>query len=168
MVRKSNLETRSRLACMAQPASPQRRQYEWQICARIKASQIIPFRNVSIGDWRPEIAKCHDNVARWIKSNPGHTAIHGWIVNASYGEDRVGVTAHTVVRDEDGSLFDITPVADERVRPGMAFVLHPGDDTSFYELRTGTGISYSCPPDILDNISLTGRSQNPFNDIEHW
>jgi hypothetical protein len=117
-----------------------------------------------------KIAECHDNVDVWLKSNPKHVAVRGWVVNASYGADVVGLTAHSVVRDAAGTLFDITPVTDERIRPGMVFVPHLGDDASFHRLRSGTGISFICPPQILDNLqsSFSGEASNPFNEIEHW
>jgi hypothetical protein len=102
---------------MTQPSFQSRRQYEWDICARLKASQVVPFIEVSVGDWRPERSRCHDNVDIWIKSNPRHVAVRGWVVYASDGKDGVGLTAHTVVKDEDGNLFDITPIEDERARP---------------------------------------------------
>jgi hypothetical protein len=38
------------------------------------------------------------------------------------------LTAHSVVRGANGELFDITPLADERVRARMRFVPHLGDD----------------------------------------
>ena len=153
---------------MTQPSFQSRRQYEWDICVRLKASQVVPFKEVSVGDWRPERSRCHDNVDIWIKSNPRHVAVRGWVVYASDGKDSVGLTAHTVVKDENGNLFDITPIEDERARPGMIFVFHLGNDVSFHALRSDAGIFFTCPPDMLDNISLSGQGQNPFNDVDHW
>lgn len=80
----------------------------------------------------------------------------------------VGVTAHSVLRGSDGRLFDITPVSDERVRPGMLFVPHEGDETSFQMLRAGRGISFTCPPDLLDDIqpTLGDTGQDPYSDFD--
>jgi hypothetical protein len=36
-----------------------------------------------------------------------------------------------VVQDEEGLLFDITPLEDERQRPQMRFVTHVGDADAF-------------------------------------
>lgn len=145
-----------------------RREYESRICERLAAAQPVPFRGVSIDGRHPEIGRCHENVDRWIQANRQCTALRGWVVYASYGEGMLGVTAHSVVRDADGQLFDITPVSDERVRQGMLFVPHEGDDASFDTLRAGSGLSFTCPPGLLDNIqaSLLGDQGNPFKDLD--
>jgi len=145
-----------------------RRQYEQQVCDCLANAQAVPFRQVALGAWKPEIADCHANVDRWIEVNPECTAVRGWVVCASYGEGMVGVTAHSVVKGSDGHLYDITPVNDERMRPGMLFVPHSGDEASFIQLRTGAGLSFTCPPGLLDNMQPisgdTGR--DPFADWE--
>ena len=47
------------------------------------------------------------------------------------------LTAHSLVRDENGDLFDITPLSDERPRGGgfMRFVEHIGAEEFFWELE---------------------------------
>jgi hypothetical protein len=146
-----------------------RRDYEWQICERLSAAQVAPFKKVSIDDWRPEIGKCHENVDRWVQANPECTAMRGWVVYASYGNGMVGVTAHSIVRGSDGHLFDITPVSDERVRPGMLFVHHNGDDASFDALRAGNGFSFTCPPDMADGLyaSFGNAGHDPFSEFDN-
>jgi hypothetical protein len=146
-----------------------RRDYEWQICERLSAAQVAPFKEVSIDDWRPEIGKCHENVDRWIEANPECTAVRGWVVYACYGDGMDSVSAHSVVKDADGQLFDITPVSDERVRQGMLFVPHEGDETSFNILRSGSGISFTCPPGLLDNLQggFTDTGHDPFSNFDN-
>jgi hypothetical protein len=72
----------------------------------------------------------------------------------SYGGDAVGLTAHSIVKGPDGDLFDITPLCNEGGRHPLHFVAHVGDDRSFFEMKEGTGISFTCPPDLLDNMQL--------------
>jgi hypothetical protein len=75
------------------------------------------------------------------------------VINASYGGITVELTAHSVVRGPDGKLFDITPFADESQRASARFVPHVGDDLAFWEIKA-RGHSFTCPPDLLDNISV--------------
>lgn len=147
---------------------PSRRQYEQHVCDCLASAQAVPFRQVALEGWTPKVGDCHSNVDRWIEANAECTAVRGWVVYASYGEGMVGVTAHSVIRGPDGQLFDITPIGDERVRPGMLFIPHSCDEESFKELRTGLGISFTCRPALLDNMQPTSgdTGQNPFADWE--
>jgi hypothetical protein len=60
------------------------------------------------------------------------------------------LTAHSVVRDMDGQLFD-TPLADERVQDTIRFVPHLGDEQLFLSMKA-LGINIDCP-----QTSKTGR-----------
>lgn len=79
----------------------------------------------------------------------------------SYGGDAVGLTAHSVVRGPDGRLFDITPFGDRSARPYVRFIPHAGDDLSFFEIKA-RGHSFTCPPDLMANVSL--EDWRPFDD----
>lgn len=132
-----------------------RRVFETAICSRLIEAEIIPFKKVAIGEWQPKIAECHENVDTWVQTNPGASAVRGWVVFASYGGDAVGLTAHSVVRGPAGELFDITPIQNENDRHPLHFIAHLGDERSFLEMRKGVGISFTCPPDLMDNIRLS-------------
>jgi hypothetical protein len=43
------------------------------------------------------------------------------------------LTAHSVVRDPDGTLYDITPLGDEGVRASLRFVPHAGTEEEFWQ-----------------------------------
>ncbi|MEI9978413.1 MAG: hypothetical protein WDN23_05330 [Edaphobacter sp.] len=45
------------------------------------------------------------------------------------------LTAHSVVRDPGGNLFDITPLGDETVRPSLRFVAHVGTEDEFWQFE---------------------------------
>jgi hypothetical protein len=135
------------------PASA-RRAYETDICLRLKDAKIIPFREVAVGGWRPKVAECHENVDAWVQANPQSRAIRGWVVFASYGGDALGLTAHSIVKGPDGELFDITPMQNERDQRPLHFIAHVGDEQLFLEMRKGIGISFTCPPGLLDNMQL--------------
>jgi hypothetical protein len=108
-----------------------REEYEADICARLDpTAEPVPFRPVTLDGWKPDVACCHRNVNRWVAAYPGTAAVRGWILHQSFDELGHGLTAHSIVRDVDGTLYDITPVL-EGAQRGGAFVEHQGDDTLF-------------------------------------
>jgi hypothetical protein len=111
-----------------------REEYEADIAGRVSRAVKVPFRRVAAGDWTPQPNDCHHNVDTWVKANVGLTAVRGWVV-----ESVGSVTAHSVVRDHDGQLFDITPFRDETLRLG--FIEHHGDGATFGRMKAaGTQI----------------------------
>jgi hypothetical protein len=121
-----------------------RAEYEKSVCHRLGQAKPLPFRKVLFADGSgPQRNCCHDNVDRWIKENPGSSALRGWVdympsVNGTL------LTAHSVVREIGGRSFDITPLADERVRDTMRFVPHLGNQEEFHFMRK-SNIFIECP-----------------------
>jgi hypothetical protein len=73
---------------------------------RVPFSRVIPFRVVRFKNGEePQLNVCHMNVEKWIKENPKHTPVRGWLVTSDFLLD-----AHSVVADEREILFDITPL----------------------------------------------------------
>jgi hypothetical protein len=129
------------------------REYQTAVCARLDVAESVPFKEVSIGEWKPEVARCHENVEAWVREHPECIAVRGWAINASYGGNNGELTAHSVVRGPDGKLFDITPFANESQRASARFIAHVGDDLAFFEIKE-RGHSFTCPPNLLDNLSV--------------
>jgi|SRR6266496_2328791 len=127
---------------MPKPA-PTRPEYEESICRLLWQAKPLLFREVSFADGSvPLRNRCHDNVERWVKENSGATVVGGWVTYADFGLS-IGLTAHSVVQGTDGQLFDITPLADERVRDTMRFVPHLGDEQLFLSMK-GSNIFIEC------------------------
>jgi len=120
-----------------------REEYEAAVCARRHQANRVPFQSVSIGAWTPKVAECHQNADTWVKAHPEDEAVRGWVTYASFGGDSVGLTAHSIVRDQSGTLFDITPLLDETVRAGMCFIEHEGDADTFFAMKA-RGINIHC------------------------
>lgn len=118
-------------------------EYAASICARRADAVTVPFVEVVINDWKPEIAKCHANVDRWVAANPDCQAVRGWIAYISFGPAGEHLTAHSVVRNPDGALIDITPVYPGANRGG-AFVEHQGDPAEFFAM-TAVSHEMRCP-----------------------
>lgn len=115
-----------------------RAEYQLSVCKRIAEARHVPFRKVELKEWHPQESRCHENVAIWTTANPGTTAVHGWVTVA------IGLlAAHSVVRDVNGRLYDITPFADESIRPTARFIPHLGDENEFWEIHSkGVTIHY--------------------------
>jgi hypothetical protein len=125
-------------------------EYLSSICAGLPQAVHIPYRVVSPKEWHPEPTKCHDNVDRWVKEHPRHKAVHGWVTAGS----KSLLTLHSVVKGEDGRLFDITPLTDENetIRKNMLFVRHTGSERDFLWLKDRDVKSLTCdttPPTLL-------------------
>jgi hypothetical protein len=75
-------------------------------------------------------SECHQNVEDYVRGHPGCQAVRGWLV-----EEFEGFTyfnAHSVVRLENGSLSDITPLNCD-----CPFIVHRGTEQEFGSLRHG-------------------------------
>lgn len=83
----------------------------------------------------PKVAECHQNADAWVSVHPEFKVVRGWVTYASFGGDSVAFMAHSVVRDQSGRLFDITPLLNETVRTGMRFVEHEGDPDMFIAMK---------------------------------
>lgn len=128
-----------------------RAEYERTICSQSVGAEVPEYRKVSPRGWTPAISCCHKNAERWVSENPGQVAVRGWVFYMHYafatGESGSVYTAHSVVRDCDGSLYDITPLGDERVRPSLRFVPHLGSESEFWELEQSNRCIY-CPGEL--------------------
>jgi hypothetical protein len=125
-----------------------REEYEKDIATRVHEAVLVPFRKVALDCWTPEPNDCHNNVNAWIEANTGLAAVRGWIV-----ESIGSLTAHSVIRDIDGQLFDITPFYDETLR--LAFVEHYGDDATFDQMKAA-GVQIFCltvdPDELAEHL----------------
>ena len=108
----------------------------------LAGDRIMELKQLADGSL-PVQSVCHQNVDRFIKENSGYKVVRGWVTYADFGLS-VGLTAHSVIQDRDGQLIDITPLGNERDRPGMRFVRHIGTEQEFRSMRD-CGISIECP-----------------------
>jgi hypothetical protein len=128
-------------------------EYRTTVCSRLDSAEAVPFEKVSIGEWEPQFAHCHENVDVWVRAHPQCKPVRGWLIYASFSGGAVGLTAHSIVKGADGKLYDITPFGDESVRPYARFIAHGGDDHSFFEIKA-KGHSFTCPPNLMENMAL--------------
>ncbi|WP_146120218.1 hypothetical protein [Paraburkholderia sp. BL21I4N1] len=102
----------------------------------VTARRVLRFADKFDG-WTPTLGGCHQNVDRWVESHPGHKAVRGWLdVSFLATPAARRFTAHSVVADENGDLFDVTLGSSDLE---CSFILHPGsdDDFRYYALTPG-------------------------------
>lgn len=112
--------------------TPEILSYFASLQSRIDEAKHVPFREVSMAEWQPKPAHCHENVDWWVAGRQNRTRIRGWL---TWGNDEYGsclLVAHSVV-DDDGVLYDITPI--DPYTPPPTFLRHLGDKTSFDEMQ---------------------------------
>jgi hypothetical protein len=85
------------------------------------------LERISDGDWAPEVNKCHHNVAAWIERNPTHFHVVGWLVLVRPNDDVIRFMTHSIVEDDVGNQFDITPLQSPRRPPFLEAGVHPDD-----------------------------------------
>ena len=131
-----------------------RADYIASLCARLDQAVRVPFEPVSVGDWSPKVAECHQNADRWVEAHPDFAVVRGWVTYASFGELGCRLTAHSVVRRGD-MLLDITPLEDDAARRGMHFLTHDGSEELFSAVKAGSIFidCLTCEADALDNWS---------------
>jgi hypothetical protein len=73
--------------------------------------------------------RCHDNVREWVQGYPKHKHVYGFfIADRRPFSDGTLVIPHSVVEDEHGKLWDITPNENEVT---YSFVRHQGSMDEF-------------------------------------
>jgi hypothetical protein len=114
------------------PQTPAQRRLVQRLWARHDSGVVVPYVEVSAGDWKPVPRYCHANVRRWVELNAAHKAIRGWLFFAFGFEMCPQFVAHSVVQRSDGLLMDITPAnVSSRMYP---FIKHQGDADEFDRL----------------------------------
>jgi hypothetical protein len=93
---------------------------------RAPSATLVPYHEVRFTNGVPEPNACHVNVEQWIKENPQHRPVRGWLITSGFVFDR-----HSLIADERGELFDITPIQ-QPYRP--PFLVHPGNEAEFMAL----------------------------------
>ncbi|WP_421988539.1 hypothetical protein [Roseococcus sp.] len=119
--------------------------YRLDVLARIEGAEFeyVPYREVHFGKEAPVPGYCHQNVDAWVQLNPGNHAVRGWA-----GNDGNSHTAHSVVQDEEGHLFDIT------LKLGaFQFVRHTGCESDFMLLVENKNIHIYYPLDMIARIA---------------
>jgi hypothetical protein len=90
---------------------------------------IVPHEMRVLGDWTPSAKDCHVNAGYWAESNLGTSVVRGWFYfhfNQMLGY--VNFVAHSMIRESDGRLLDLTP---RQTFEDYPFIVHPGSIEEF-------------------------------------
>ena len=101
----------------------------------MSVANTVPFREVRLNGWQPEMNDCHCNVDFWIAHNPQSNAVRGWLF---WGPNKAGqfiIIAHSIL-DENGLLIDIAPLDPNTPRDGLLFLKHLGMEEDFSVMKT--------------------------------
>lgn len=100
-----------------------------QLYERRHQAVLVPFRDFSSPGFSPVEQACHSNVDKWCRSHQKHQAVRGWLVHESWlPQGFCRFAPHSVVLDERGELFDLTPTRAIRRYP---FLRHHLTDEEF-------------------------------------
>jgi hypothetical protein len=111
-----------------------RPQYTAALRERRAEGVIVPPAQVSIGDWEPLLNQCHENVTTWCANNTEFQIVRGWLYLDFSGQFPYEIfLAHSVVRDKDGALWDITPMQAFQQYPFIAAIESEEEYAAFVE-----------------------------------
>ncbi|WP_124649041.1 hypothetical protein [Burkholderia stagnalis] len=69
----------------------------------------VAYVEVSGAGWRPAVQDCHGNCETWCGLHPEYRLVRGWIFIPLPGLAYSRFLPHSIVRQPDGQLVDITP-----------------------------------------------------------
>lgn len=77
--------------------------------ARLQEAVVVPYIDMDGDAWRPAFQDCHGNCETWCERHPEYQLVRGWICIPMTGLAYCRFLSHSVVRQPDGALIDITP-----------------------------------------------------------
>jgi hypothetical protein len=98
-----------RLFAYEPPPSGALREHARILYEHRRESVIVPYVDVGTDSWRPVEHDCHGNAETWCEDHPEYLVVRGWICVPLTGLAYSRFLSHSVVRQPDGALVDITP-----------------------------------------------------------
>ena len=81
----------------------------------------LPYRQVNVNGQSPQPNNCHWNAQTYEDENQGVECTRGWlVVDGGDLSLEIILLAHSVVREADGNLYEITPIQSCEPRPFLA------------------------------------------------
>jgi hypothetical protein len=99
---------------------------------------IIPGGRIEGTDWTPAFNDCHANVNALCGADPRYRPVRGWRYFDFHNFlSFVRFTAHSIVADASGRLWDITP---SRASQHYPFILAEGTEEEFVQIVEVRGL----------------------------
>lgn len=92
--------------------APTREMHEYGkfLLSKLDEAKLVPKVIVCTVDFKPAPNNCHVNCMEWALRNDGHKMATGWwVMDQRQMLGHVRFFAHSVMADQDLSLYDITP-----------------------------------------------------------
>ena len=118
-------------------------EYTTRLRARQAEGVFVSPAQVSIGEWAPRANQCHENVTVWCTNDQAFQIVRGWLYLDLAGRLPYEIfLAHSVVRDKDGALWDITPLQALERYPFIAATESEAEYAAFVEQGAGRLLHY--------------------------
>lgn len=112
--------------------------YAARLYERREEGVIVPGGRLVDCNWQPAFNDCHANVSALCAADPRYRPVRGWVYFHFDNQlSFVRFTAHSVVVDEQGRLWDITPT---RASQRYPFVRAEGTDDEFAQIVEVRGL----------------------------
>lgn len=121
----------------APPPTDELQAYSQRLFERRETAVVVRPAEASIGDWTPQPNQCHENARTWADNHPGVIAVQGWLV---FNLGQLGTmhctrfVAHSVIRDEAGHMWDITP--NRGTSQQYPFLTSEVDEETYFRFET--------------------------------
>lgn len=117
--------------------------YAAELYGRMHQAKHVPFIKVTVAGAPAKKNNCHENANIWIEENPSFSCVRGWLcLDGGSLSHNVLFLAHSVVADESGELYDVTPGESREPRPFLPACISEDDFAYVVEVltnQTGAG-----------------------------
>lgn len=128
--------------------------YAMKLYERRNEGVILKCAEATIGEWKPQPNRCHENVSTWCEHDNSYQAVRGWFYLDQLGE----FIAHSVVRIPSGELRDITPISASQQYP---FIIAEESEAEYEDLIIRRNISRVVLPHPPSPIAILFRQFIP-------
>ncbi|WP_432474471.1 hypothetical protein [Amphritea sp. HPY] len=102
-----------------------------ELISRVKTASDVERKSISVDGWQPIEHRCHDNVARLCELDSAYKHVYGFLFSNTSELGFVSFIFHSVVKDSNGNLIDITPTT---AREKYSFLASGLPDEAYEEL----------------------------------
>lgn len=121
---------------------------------------VVPYEDRASAGFAPVHHECHRNVDLWVQAHPRDQPVRGWLsFDAFYLLGYHRFQPHSVVADENGRLFDVTPSLASQRYP---FLRHEGTDAEYVALVESSHLVHLDHPIAADEAIAALKQWMPW------
>lgn len=84
-------------------------EYIYELTYRIRSAVYVEYKPIEIDCWQPVEYRCHDNVVKLCELDSSYSRVYGFLFSDTSQLGYVSFIFHSVARDQNDNLVDITP-----------------------------------------------------------